>query len=565
MADLRISELPPLVGTDLADNDDLPITDYSASETRRLTAKNLVQNGVARLIDDGTIPGAKVAANSIGAGQLGAGSVTEAALGSGAVTEDKIATGAVTSSKYGAASINAAAMGANSVGTTALIDGSVTAEKLADGALDGGNLAAGSVGQAALAKPSVGTPELFDASVDAAKLAGNAVTAASISPGAVGTAALADDSITTDKYQEGSVTGPVIADGVIQSQHFQTGAVDGNALAANSVTNGKIAPNTIVNDDIQFGTIEADKIASVNGGVINADSIQPASLGDVTDRGLDQLSGSIGHTNDVVAGTKFGIEYDEHGHIVAATGTLAPTDLPPATETDLGGVSVPDTSGLTVNGAGALAHANNVTANTVNGITFDAQGHVTGAVPIEADELPIATDTTIGGVSVPVGEGINVDAAGALRHTPSGIAPGIYPKVSVNATGHVVAGEQLEESDIPSIPADRIVGGTFDPALIAPDSITRDMLADYAIAYIQEAEPTAVDPGHIGILWYQESTAQLRMFNGNSWMAVGFGRLAQENLRWGGLCDADTGLITQVTEQGRTAGLEIGRTYPKCN
>ena len=92
---------------------------------------------------------------------------------------------------------------------------------------------------------------------------------------------------------------------------------------------------------------------------------------------------------------------------------------------------------------------------------------------------------------------------------------------------------------------------------MADASITREKLADYAIAYIQEASPPVSGPGHIGVLWFQESTGQLRMWNGNSFMAVGFGRLAQENLRWGGIIDAATGLMTGVTESGKNDGLKI--------
>ena len=50
--------------------------------------------------------------------------------------------------------------------------------------------------------------------------------------------------------------------------------------------------------------------------------------------------------------------------------------------------------------------------------------------------------------------------------------------------------------------------------------------------------------------------------NGLQWMPVGFGRLAQENLRWGGLVDASTGLITVLTDIGQSAGLAVGMEPP---
>ena len=52
MADLRISQLSPLAGAVLAGDDEIAIVDGSASETKKITAKAFVQNGIG-LIDDG--------------------------------------------------------------------------------------------------------------------------------------------------------------------------------------------------------------------------------------------------------------------------------------------------------------------------------------------------------------------------------------------------------------------------------------------------------------------------------------------------------------------------------
>ena len=55
------------------------------------------------------------------------------------------------------------------------------------------------------------------------------------------------------------------------------------------------------------------------------------------------------------------------------------------------------------------------------------------------------------------------------------------------------------------------------------------------------------------------------MWNGNSFRPIGFGRLSQENLRWGGTVDASTGLIAGVTEAGTTGGLKIGDAVPPAS
>ena len=76
MADTRISDLPALAGSDLMGIDLVAVADLSASETKKLTAKDLVQNGVG-LIDDNTIPGAKLVSNSVTSLQLAPDAVTD--------------------------------------------------------------------------------------------------------------------------------------------------------------------------------------------------------------------------------------------------------------------------------------------------------------------------------------------------------------------------------------------------------------------------------------------------------------------------------------------------------
>ena len=137
------------------------------------------------------------------------------------------------------------------------------------------------------------------------------------------------------------------------------------------------------------------------------------------------------------------------------------------------------------------------------------------------------------------------------------MAPGVYPKVTVDQYGHVTAGVPLQAVDIPSLDASKITTGTFGTALIGDRSVTLAKLADYSISYIQEAMPPLTG-NHIGCLWYQESTAGLHMWNGNSWMPISIGRLSQENLRYCGTIDATTGLITGVTSFGTAAGYSIG-------
>ena len=46
--------------------------------------------------------------------------------------------------------------------------------------------------------------------------------------------------------------------------------------------------------------------------------------------------------------------------------------------------------------SGNLGIANDIAAGTTSGITYNEQGLITNAVPLVPDDLPIATETTIG-------------------------------------------------------------------------------------------------------------------------------------------------------------------------
>ena len=346
---------------------------------------------------------------------------------------------------------------------------------------------------------------------------------------------------------------------VINGDDITDGSIPGSALEENSVTNRELAPNAVQTENILNGAVNATKLSS-----------------DIAERGLshDPSTNKIGHENQVGsgAGSFAGISYDEFGHVTEATGPIPTTDLPIATASTVGVVSLPAAGGLSVAPTGAVTHTNTTTAGTFAGLTIDGNGHVTGvdvSGKVPAADLPVAGSTVdeLGAVYVPVTDSNPVTVAndGALTHVEVGTA-GTYPKVTVNQYGHVTAGTALVEDDIPPLSIDKI-NGTIDGTniTIGPDTVTREMLADYAISYIQEAEPTSVDPGHIGCLWYQESSGQLRMWNGNSWMAVGFGRLSQDNLRWGGTVDATTGLVTILTDAGTSAGLTVGMAPPAAS
>ena len=239
---------------------------------------------------------------------------------------------------------------------------------------------------------------------------------------------------------------------------------------------------------------------------------------------------------------------------------IASQDLPTA-GAQKGAVAV-NGNGLAMSGDTLSLNKGAATSSSGQLVTYDDQGLVVSGAAIQSSDLPLGSDSQVGAVMP--GSGLSVGVDGALNHANS-VVSGTAPKITFDTEGHVTAGQALLPSDIPDLPASKITSGQFGTPYIADESITLPKLADYSIAYIQEAQPSTVDPGHIGVLWYQESTAQLRMWNGNSFRPIGFGRLSQENLRWGGTVDASTGLIAGVTEAGTTGGLKIGDAVPPAS
>jgi hypothetical protein len=263
----------------------------------------------------------------------------------------------------------------------------------------------------------------------------------------------------------------------------------------------------------------------------------------------------------------------------------------------LGVVSVPTAGGLVIDGNAAVSLSSTVTAGSSPVVTYGADGRITAGRALTGADLPIATTSAIGGVKpgsglsvsadgtlsaaltaanmplatsttvggVKPGPGLSVDASGALGVTNS-ITAGTGAKVTYNAQGMITGASALAAADIPDLDASKIVSGTLPGSHIADRSITQQKLADYSIAYIQEASPGSVIGTHpIGELWFQESSAKLSMWNGNSWMAVGQGSLSNENLRFCGTFNAAAGLVTAVTQFGTTAGLAPAAAIPAAS
>ena len=273
---------------------------------------------------------------------------------------------------------------------------------------------------------------------------------------------IADDAVTTAKILDDAVTSAKLAANAVDATALADNAVDAGAIASNAVTEAKIASNAVVNAKIADGTITAAKLATGN-----------------IDRSLNVASGNLGINNAVTGGAsnRSGITYNAQG-LITATTALISGDLPVSSATAVGGASFPTAGGLAITGAGAVSIAATVTGTTRSGITFNNFGQVTASTALVSGDLPNATASATGVVSVPTGGPLSISGAGALTVSNSGVTAGTGTKVTVDAKGIVTALTNIAAGDLPSHSAALLTSGSVDAARIGTDSITGAKLAN---------------------------------------------------------------------------------------
>lgn len=427
MPDIPISQLPLLSGTGLAADDSLPLADVSASETKQITAKDLVQSGI-QLIDAGSIPGDKINGTSVPAG---------------------------------------------SIGTTELANGSVTAAKLADQ-----------------------SSALYTTPLPAA----------------------------------GSFIGQLAVDSSDDKAYFWSGSSWDPLRGVTEAGASFIFPLYLQ------ASLGQDAGGNINELTVSG-YLQPTTGANQFLAGPTSSAGSVDYR------------------------VIAPSDLPIATDIDLGGVK--SGSGLTVDSNGILSVDNTVTPSTVNHIvTYDTNGLVTGGRAIVGTDLPAAT-SSVPGVVRP-GTGLVMGSNSELDHSSS-VTAGNATKVSFDAQGHITAALPLVASDIPDLSFTQITSGSVDGTTSIDDrSVTEVKLSDYSTCFVQEGQPSG--NYKLGQFWFTPSTSQLRVYGrgsgGDLWLSVGFGALQAQNLRWGGVINASTSQIITVTAIGEAEGLSAGDAIP---
>ena len=356
MADQRITQLTQLSEADVAAIDVLPIVDISASQTKKVTAKDLFEAGAtladsasidlvklnqssttklgtvaladdaitaAKLANDSSInygPTEPIADNFEGRGHVSSstkylkvydGSVYQQVVAPTAGIEDL----AVTTGKLAANAVTTAKVDAAGLGTAAIANLAITAAKIADATITSAKFVAGSVDAAAIGTNAVGADELADNAVDSAaiasgavleaKLATGSVTETKIGTGAVTVTKIADTSITYAKLNlaDGSIPGAKLAADSVGAGQLAADSVNTSELINSAVTGAKIADGTITSAKFVAGSVDTAAIAdaAVNTAELAASAVTYAKIQNVsaTDKLLGRASAGAGVVEEI--------------------------------------------------------------------------------------------------------------------------------------------------------------------------------------------------------------------------------------------------------------------------
>lgn len=531
MANQRIDQLNAETAPAAADV--LPVYSIAGSDTKKITVKNLVQQGVA-LVDDASIPAAKV--------NLGALNIVNASIdASAAIAYSKLA--ALTSG-------NIVLGNSSNVATSTAITGDVTISNTGVTAIAAGVIVDADINaSAAIVDTKLATI------ATALKVSNSATTATDAN---TASAIVARDA--SGNFTAGTITAAL------------TGTASGNLVSGGALG----TPSS--------GTLTSCTGLPISTGVSGLGTGAATFLTTPSSANLAALLTDETGTGATVFATSPTLVSPALG--TPSSGVLTNcTNLPIATVSVAGAMS-PGT-GLSVTGGGVVNHTNSVTAGTTSGITFDAQGHITTTTALTGANLPVATSGVIGGVRP--GTGLTVDGSGILNVSAAtnavlggviagsdfgistgtislaaqgGLTAGTYTKATFNAKGIATGGSALTAADIPNLAATQITSGSLDIGRIAANTITGAKVANYAVTKIGDTQPTA---DYIGQYFFNPLSKDLFLWDGNVYQPIG---ISVGEIVFAGTFNASTGsgtgLITSVTAEGTAIGLTVGAALPSA-
>ena len=236
-------------------------------------------------------------------------------------------------------------------------------------------------------------------------------------------------------------------------------------------------------------------------------------------------------------------------------------DLPTATTTAKGGVIV-NGNGLVMAGD-TVSIDNTVTpeASAYHVVRYSNKGLVTGGRALIGSDLPVATSGATG-VILP-GSGLAVTPTGTLNHS-NVITPGNAAKVSFDAQGHITTALSLDAADIPEIPATKLTSGTLSASVIGTNSVTGNKLANASVTKFGGAASTEgivsfPVADFTGQYFFDSINGDLYLWDGNAWQPI---TITAGEIVFAGTYNATTNLVASRTTAGAAAGLTVGSALP---
>ena len=235
------------------------------------------------------------------------------------------------------------------------------------------------------------------------------------------------------------------------------------------------------------------------------------------------------------------------------------TDLPEATAVTKGAVIV-DGEGLRMNDDNIEIDNDIAASATHHVVTYDDKGLVTAGRVIAAGDLPAATASAKGGVIV--GTGLSVDGTGLVNHT-NNVISGTAAKVTFDSEGHITGALNLDAADVPNLDTAKITTGTFGTDRFANSAITGPKLANYSVCKIGDTTPTA---DYTSQFFFNPLSRDLFLYDGNVYQPIGIsvGEIVFAGTFDASL-GSGTGLVASVTAEGTALGLIIGQALPAAS
>ena len=278
-----------------------------------------------------------------------------------------------------------------------------------------------------------------------------------------------------------------------------TGAVTGTgtgsfatAITASAVTEAAIATNAVTTGKILANAVTAEKLDDDSAAVVAAAS----------------PSGSGAFIGQQWFNTNNGQEFTWTGSAWMQQSGIGTINIVDSTPIAIA-VAYPDAYSATLTATLDTQAAATVFAGPTSGA--NAAPTFRAIVP---GDIPDATASTKG--IVQPGTGLAV-TSGVLNHS-NAVTGATVSSITFNAQGHITAAVPLVAGDIPVLDASKITTGEFPTARIADASITGLKIADSANVQFGETLPVAE---HIGQFFFNPLEGSVFLWDGNVWQPVG--------------------------------------------